>query len=91
MASRRAGAGGAAACQAVSMGTVLRLMAGWFFVMLGYSMWSSTMSPYWAGHDAWNLFGAGFFWFAVAVSAWDMAGTARDVWRAARARRVTAA
>ncbi len=67
------------------MGTIFRLMAGWFFVLLGYDMWSSTMSPYWAGHDAWNLFGAGFFWFALALSTYDTVSEARDLWRAVRA------
>ena len=71
------------------MGTVFRLLVGFFFVSLGYDMWSSTMSPYWAGHDAWNLFGAGFFWFALALWSYDLLSELRDLWRAVRARVTT--
>jgi hypothetical protein len=71
------------------MRTIARLVVGWFFVLVAYGMWENTMSPYWAGADAWNLFAAGFFWLVVALSAYDMLGTVRDFWVAQRARRFT--
>ena len=71
------------------MGNIVRLLAGFFFVSLGYDAWSSTMSPHWAGHDAWNLFGAGFFWSMLALWTYDIVMTARELWASLRARRAT--
>jgi hypothetical protein len=73
------------------MGTIFRLFVSWCFVMIGHGMWASTMSPHWAGPDAWNLFSAGFFWSAAAILAWDVIGTARDWWVAAKGRWLTSA
>jgi hypothetical protein len=54
---------------------LLRLGVLAYVGMLGLSMWQSTLSPYWAGSDAWSLIGAGVFWFALAAFlayVWDL-------------------